>query len=68
MVTDTDGLKFVAATGDTITKEVPVYVENDAACPVPGPVRVLHDAVSLCGVADMGAHLPLLSPSPSPAH
>lgn len=27
-------------------------------------IRVLHDAVSLSGVADMGAHLPLLSPSP----
>ena len=28
-------------------------------------IRVLHDAVSLCGLADMGAHLPLLSPSPA---
>lgn len=28
-------------------------------------IRVLHDAVSLCGVADMGAQLPLLSPSPA---
>lgn len=31
-------------------------------------IRVLHDAVSLCGVADMGAHLPLLSPSPAERH
>jgi dihydrodipicolinate synthase/N-acetylneuraminate lyase len=28
-------------------------------------IRVLHDAVSLSGVADMGAHLPLLSASPA---
>ena len=28
-------------------------------------IRVLHDAVTLSGVADMGAHLPLLSPSPA---
>ncbi len=28
-------------------------------------IRVLHDAVSLSGIADMGAHLPLLSPSPA---
>ena len=28
-------------------------------------IRVLHDAVTLSGLADMGAHLPLLSPSPS---
>ena len=28
-------------------------------------IRVLHDAVTLCGLADMGAHLPLLSPSPA---
>jgi len=28
-------------------------------------IRVLHDAVSLSGVADMGAQLPLLSPSPA---
>lgn len=28
-------------------------------------IRVLHDAVTLCGVADMGAHLPLLSASPA---
>ncbi len=28
-------------------------------------IRVLHDAVTLSGIADMGAHLPLLSPSPA---
>ena len=28
-------------------------------------IRVLHDAVTLSGIADMGAHLPLLSPSPT---
>ena len=28
-------------------------------------VRVLHDAVSWSGVADMGAQLPLLSPTPA---
>ena len=28
-------------------------------------IRVLHDAVTLSGLADMGAHLPMLSPSPS---
>ena len=28
----------------------------------------LHDAVTLCGVADMGAHLPLLSASPANRH
>ena len=28
-------------------------------------IRVLHDAVTLSGVADMGAHLPLLSASPT---
>lgn len=28
-------------------------------------IRVLHDAVTLSGVADMGAHLPLLSASPA---
>jgi dihydrodipicolinate synthase/N-acetylneuraminate lyase len=28
-------------------------------------IRVLHDAVTLSGVADMGAHLPLLSTSPA---
>jgi dihydrodipicolinate synthase/N-acetylneuraminate lyase len=28
-------------------------------------IRVLHDAVTLCGLADMGTHLPLLSPSPA---
>lgn len=27
-------------------------------------IRVLHDAVTLCGLADMGPHLPLLSASP----
>ena len=27
-------------------------------------IRVLHDAITLSGIADMGAHLPLLSPSP----
>lgn len=27
-------------------------------------IRVLHDAVTFCGVADMGAQLPLLSSSP----
>jgi dihydrodipicolinate synthase/N-acetylneuraminate lyase len=27
-------------------------------------IRVLHDAVTWSGVADMGAQLPLLSPSP----
>lgn len=27
-------------------------------------IRVLHDAVTLSGIANMGAHLPLLSPSP----
>ena len=31
-------------------------------------IRVLHDAVTLCGVADMGAHLPLLSASPADRH
>ena len=31
-------------------------------------IRVLHDAVTLCGVADMGAHLPLLSASPANRH
>jgi dihydrodipicolinate synthase/N-acetylneuraminate lyase len=28
-------------------------------------IRVLHDAVTLSGIADMGAHLPLLSASPT---
>jgi len=28
-------------------------------------IRVLHDAVSLCGIADMGPQLPLLSASPA---
>ncbi len=28
-------------------------------------IRVLHDAVTLSGIADMGPHLPLLSPSPA---
>lgn len=28
-------------------------------------IRVLHDAVTLSGIADMGAHLPLLSPCPA---
>ena len=28
-------------------------------------IRVLHDAVTLSGIADMGAHLPLLSASPA---
>ena len=27
-------------------------------------ITVLHEAVTLCGVADMGPHLPLLSPPP----
>ena len=27
-------------------------------------IRVLHDAVTLCGLADMGPQLPLLSTSP----
>jgi dihydrodipicolinate synthase/N-acetylneuraminate lyase len=31
-------------------------------------IRVLHDAVSFCGVADMGAQLPLLSGSPPGIH
>ena len=31
-------------------------------------IRVLHDAVSLSGVADMGPHLPLLSASPLDQH
>lgn len=31
-------------------------------------IRVLHDAVSFCGVADMGAQLPLLSASPTEHH
>lgn len=31
-------------------------------------IRVLHDAVSFCGVADMGAQLPLLSASPPELH
>jgi len=31
-------------------------------------IRVLHDAVTLSGVADMGAHLPLLSASPANRH
>jgi len=31
-------------------------------------IRVLHDAVSFCGVADMGAQLPLLSGSPPEFH
>lgn len=31
-------------------------------------IRVLHDAVSFCGVADMGAQLPLLSQSPPELH
>ena len=31
-------------------------------------IRVLHDAVSLSGVADMGPHLPLLSASPADRH
>jgi dihydrodipicolinate synthase/N-acetylneuraminate lyase len=31
-------------------------------------IRVLHDAVSLSGLADMGAHLPLLSASPVERH
>lgn len=31
-------------------------------------IRVLHDAVTLSGVADMGAHLPLLSASPAHRH
>ncbi len=31
-------------------------------------IRVLHDAVSFCGVADMGAQLPLLSGSPPEHH
>lgn len=31
-------------------------------------IRVLHDAVSFCGVADMGAQLPLLSGSPPELH
>jgi len=31
-------------------------------------IRVLHDAVTLSGVADMGAHLPLLSASPARRH
>jgi dihydrodipicolinate synthase/N-acetylneuraminate lyase len=31
-------------------------------------IRVLHDAVSLSGLADMGPHLPLLSPSPVAKH
>ncbi len=28
-------------------------------------IRVLHDAVTLSGIADMGPHLPMLSPSPA---
>ena len=28
-------------------------------------IRVLHDAISLCGLADMGAQLPLLSAVPA---
>jgi len=31
-------------------------------------IRVLHDAVSFCGIADMGAQLPLLSGSPPEVH
>lgn len=31
-------------------------------------IRVLHDAVSLSGLADMGPHLPLLSASPAERH
>ncbi|MEO8546336.1 MAG: dihydrodipicolinate synthase family protein [Burkholderiaceae bacterium] len=31
-------------------------------------IRVLHDAVSFCGIADMGAQLPLLSGSPPELH
>ena len=31
-------------------------------------IRVLHDAVTFCGVADMGAQLPLLSGSPPELH
>ena len=31
-------------------------------------IRVLHDAVSLSGLADMGPHLPLLSASPAGRH
>ncbi|VTU15988.1 dihydrodipicolinate synthase family protein [Variovorax sp. PBL-E5] len=31
-------------------------------------IRVLHDAVSLSGLADMGPHLPLLSASPADRH
>jgi dihydrodipicolinate synthase/N-acetylneuraminate lyase len=31
-------------------------------------IRVLHDAVSLSGIADMGPHLPLLSASPAEQH
>ena len=31
-------------------------------------IRVLHDAVTFSGVADMGAHLPLLSESPAARH
>ena len=31
-------------------------------------IRVLHDAVSFCGIADMGPHLPLLSVSPPQFH
>ncbi|MDB5895897.1 MAG: dihydrodipicolinate synthase family protein [Rhodoferax sp.] len=31
-------------------------------------IRVLHDAVSLSGLADMGPHLPLLSASPASRH
>ena len=31
-------------------------------------IRVLHDAVTLSGVADMGSHLPLLSASPANRH
>ena len=27
-------------------------------------ITVLHEAVTLCGVADMGPHLPLLCPPP----
>jgi dihydrodipicolinate synthase/N-acetylneuraminate lyase len=31
-------------------------------------IRVLHDAVTLSGLADMGPHLPLLSASPVAKH
>lgn len=46
-----DRIKVVRERGETITKEIPVYVPVDS-CPLPAGFRVLHDAAAIGTIPD----------------